>query len=930
MFKKEMIFGFRKNKAIKTLCGAVIAISLASLGSAVSADEVSGSQTNQVTTTTMTTTELNNQPTTEETPTTPVAATETSAAPVSEVTTPATSEVTSTPSVETTQPVVETPVARATVETQPTSQVIPEVVNTSVDTQTNATATPTAQAPTTVTQNSSRLNITYNDVVAPNDKLMFAVWTENKAQDDLRWYTAYNNQISVDLTQNHKAYGLYNIHTYISTNGQMIGKNAQQYTVKTNVPNVAVTKVSDLGYQVVVSNVSNDITDIKLPIWTENQSQDDLRWYGTSKNPDGSYSALVSISNHKYETGLYNIHVYGISAITNGMKGLKTSRFDFDNLSGTTAPSTGNTTNPDTTPTTPTPTQVKVTTTLSVAKGAFINVNVQNVPSNIREVVIPTWTDKNNQDDIIWYSATLSGTTATCTLSIANHNYDTGLYNVHVYGKTYDGALVGLTADQVTVPTVQVKTTVVNKGGNNYEVTVSDVPFYITKIDTPIWSTRDNQDDIRWYQTTKNTDGTYTTPFNLANHENNIGEYKVHVYGTNLAGQFRGLAGGTKYIVSDLEVAPAKYVTGQRVEIQPYAVYDTMGTNISSKREWIGVISTVAKNTDNAIGGWKYGVTFTNGSQQQNIIERDLKYVYDVQLSSNTTKEQNNIILQQAMNYANANPNVTLYLPQGDYVIGSNIQESDLGKVSGNEYMILASNTKLRGNDLGTNLVVDGTMLWFGLPTGTRGIDGVHDLVIDNINVRAKDMIKGDYFMIMLNHGNNITVKNSSFTMVQRKSRHVFDLGAVQNITIKNNKFVGYAPELTNYTSIPSGADLHDFYAEVIQIDASNSNGGWDASMIKNIAYNAYMNYNSTTSLLSSNVAILSNQFLPYTVNGKILAYSSTVGQHSSQVGNVFIKNNYMERALSTRFNRSEWYMQPIHYINAVGYGADISGNVIV
>jgi len=38
-----------------------------------------------------------------------------------------------------------------------------------------------------------------------------------------------------------------------------------------------------------------------------------------------------------------------------------------------------------------------------------------------------------------------------------------------------------------------------------------------------------------------------------------------------------------------------------------------MGTNISSKREWIGVISTVAKNTDNAIGGWKYGVTYTKG-----------------------------------------------------------------------------------------------------------------------------------------------------------------------------------------------------------------------------------------------------------------------------------------------------------------------------
>lgn len=49
---------------------------------------------------------------------------------------------------------------------------------------------------------------------------MFAVWTENKGQDDLRWYKAVNNTFTVDLTKEHKEYGKYNIHTYVHEQGK--------------------------------------------------------------------------------------------------------------------------------------------------------------------------------------------------------------------------------------------------------------------------------------------------------------------------------------------------------------------------------------------------------------------------------------------------------------------------------------------------------------------------------------------------------------------------------------------------------------------------------------------------------------------------------------------------------------------------------------
>lgn len=146
----------------------------------------------------------------------------------------------------------------------------------------------------------------------------------------------------------------------------------------------------------------------------------------------------------------------------------------------------------------------------------------------------------------------------------------------------------------------------------------------------------------------------------------------------------------------------------------------------------------------------------------------------------------------------------------------------------------MSSDTKLRGNDKGTTLIVDGTMLWFGLPTGSNGSDGVHNLTLTNMNIRAKDMINGNYFMVMFDHGNNIRITNNSFTMVQTMSRHIFDLEGVQNITFENNKFVGYAHNLLSVTST-AGHDLHDFYAEAIQLDLANNKGGWDAQMIKKL-----------------------------------------------------------------------------------------------
>ena len=907
MFRNNMLISFKKKKALKSLCGVAIILGVFLSGHLASAEEVTEEtvrpeevvDTTSVSAVSEEVTEVVVSP--EKAPTEPSTVSE----EITEVAvSPEEVEVTE----ETVKPeevveTTETVVSSEEVTTEPPAVSKKTTESLSAVSEADTTISDMVEE-TTVYRDGSKLTITYNNKMASSDSLAIAVWSNKNGQDDLIWHRSNTNSLVVDLAVYHKEYGLYNIHTYLNSNGKLVGRNARTFTVTyPKSPTVNVTKVADDKYDVIVSNLGKEISSIEIPTWSNKNGQDDLVWYGSMKTAEGTFTGQIQLKNHAYETNLYNIHVYGYSSITSKAEGLKAVQYII----------------PERT----------VTSSISLKDSASFSVSVSNVPTYIKEVLLPTWSNKNGQDDIVWYESTKTSSGFGQDISIKRHHYETGLYNIHVYGRTVDGQLIGLGTQTLSIPNPTVTTSVVSKGNNSYEVTVTDVPTYITSVLVPIWSGKGDQDDIVWNGSIKTSDTTYMTNFSLKDHQNNIGLYNIHVYGKTDKGYLLGLA-GTTYIVKDLEInTTPKFSNGQIVEIQSFATHESNGTSLSHYAERIGTVYNIAKNTNNAIGGWEYHVKYNDGQENIHVLEQDLRFIYNVNLKEGYSKEQNNVILQKAFNYANTNKNITLYLPKGDFLIGSNIQESDLGKVSANEYIILSSDTKLRGNDLGTKLIVDGTMLWFGLPTGTRGIDGVSNLTLDNIHVQAKDLVNGDYFMIQLNHGNNITVKNSSFTMVQRKSRHIFDLGGVQNVTFKDNRFIGYAPSLTNVTSIPSGVDLHAYYSETIQIDASNNSGIWDASMIKNIASNAYMSYNSPTPILSSNIFIVNNQFLPFYNNGQLIAYSSTVGQHSSQVGNITVVGNRFEKTLSKRYNNNSWVMSPIHYLVASGYNADVRQNII-
>ncbi|MDO5151203.1 MAG: InlB B-repeat-containing protein [Oscillospiraceae bacterium] len=62
----------------------------------------------------------------------------------------------------------------------------------------------------------------------------------------------------------------------------------------------------------------------------------------------------------------------------------------------------------------------------------------------IKEIKVPTWTNKNGQDDLVWHKATQTNVnTWTCTINSADHKNEYGIYYTDVYAYDYSGNYYG-------------------------------------------------------------------------------------------------------------------------------------------------------------------------------------------------------------------------------------------------------------------------------------------------------------------------------------------------------------------------------------------------------------------------------------------------------------------------------------------------------
>ena len=279
--------------------------------------------------------------------------------------------------------------------------------------------------------------------------------------------------------------------------------------------NLTINNQTSNGFDVVVTNVSGGgktVQEVRVPIWSDKNGQDDLTWYHADKQSDGSYKVHVDKASHKGDAGTYSVHLYYM------LDGKRTY------ITETTAKV------PET--------QVtgKLTITNQSSNGFDVVVtNVSGGGKTVQEVRVPIWSDKNGQDDLTWYHADKqSDGSYKVHVDKASHKGDAGTYSVHLY-YMLDGKRTYITETTAKVPETQVtgKLTITNQSSNGFDVVVTNVSGggkEVKEVRVPIWSDKNGQDDLTWYHADKQSDGSYQVHVDTASHKGDVGTYSVHLY----------------------------------------------------------------------------------------------------------------------------------------------------------------------------------------------------------------------------------------------------------------------------------------------------------------------------------------------------------------------------------------------------------------
>ena len=284
---------------------------------------------------------------------------------------------------------------------------------------------------------------------------------------------------------------------------------------------LTINNQTSTGFDVVVTNVSGggkEVKEVRVPIWSDKNGQDDLTWYHADKQSDGSYKVHVDTASHKGDAGTYSVHLY---YMLDGKRTYIT----------------------ETKATVPQSVESQVTGKLTISNQTsngfdVVVTNVSGGGKEVKEVRVPIWSDKNGQDDLTWYHADKqSDGSYKVHVDTASHKGDAGTYSVHLY-YMLNGKRTYITETKATVPQatesqVTGKLTISNQTSNGFDVVVTNVSGggkEVKEVRVPIWSDKNGQDDLTWYHADKQSDGSYKVHVDTASHKGDAGTYSVHLY----------------------------------------------------------------------------------------------------------------------------------------------------------------------------------------------------------------------------------------------------------------------------------------------------------------------------------------------------------------------------------------------------------------
>ena len=182
-----------------------------------------------------------------------------------------------------------------------------------------------------------------------------------------------------------------------------------------------------------------------------------------------------------------------------------------------------------------------------------------------KEVKIPFWSHANGMKDIVWYRPSRQADGSyTVTAKASDHENANGQYEAQVFYVDRKGqnTFVKKTFVQYegkTSPTGTITIQNNNKDTGTFDVVIKEVysPKGVRTVQVPTWSEVNGQDDIRWYEATRQANGDYKVSVKASDHKNSTGKYHVHLYYIQNDGTRVGVGGTT----TDLEFRNAKTKT---------------------------------------------------------------------------------------------------------------------------------------------------------------------------------------------------------------------------------------------------------------------------------------------------------------------------------------------------------------------------------
>ena len=411
------------------------------------------------------------------------------------------------------------------------------------------------------------------NIVAPTGlkEVLVPSWSLDGGQDDLIWHKATKQsdgsyRVTIKASEHKGNKGNYRADAYIvdnSNNRHYISEKvvSVDYARPSGVLTIENNNTATGTFDAVVRNIvaPTGLKEVLVPSWSLDGGQDDLIWHKAIRQADGSYRVTIKATDHKNSTGKYRADAYIVDD--------SNKRFYL------------------------TEKVVEVTQTRPSASLVIENNNadlgtfdavIRNIfaPNGVKEVLVPSWSLVNGQDDLVWHKASRqSDGSYRVTIKASDHKNSLGNYRADVYivdnanQRHYVTETIVDVKHNKPVGTISVVNN--NKDTGTFDVIISDVysPKGVRTVQVPIWSEKDGQDDIRWYEATRQANGTYTVNVQATNHKNSTGLYNIHLYYILNDGSQVGVGGTTTTVeFRNAKTKTQTYITNVNSEAGSFTV----------------------------------------------------------------------------------------------------------------------------------------------------------------------------------------------------------------------------------------------------------------------------------------------------------------------------------------------------------------------